>query len=57
MNERTRGILEDGKPWPELRAAQDIDCDGENPATGRPCVLGHHNGYHCDSSGAKWLDN
>jgi hypothetical protein len=57
MNDRTRGILKDGKPWPELQAAQDIDCDGENPTTGRPCVLGHHNGYHRDSNGAEWLDD
>lgn len=57
MNDRTRGILKDGKPWPELQAAQDIGCDGENPTTGCRCVLGHHTGYHRDSSSAEWLDD
>ncbi|MFG1910704.1 hypothetical protein [Kribbella sp. NPDC048928] len=57
MNDRTRGTLKDGKPWPELPAAQDVDCDGENPTTSCRCVLGHHRGRHRDSSGAEWLDD
>ncbi|GAA1620823.1 hypothetical protein GCM10009789_87690 [Kribbella sancticallisti] len=57
MNDRTRGTLKDGTHWPDLRAAQDFDCDGENPTTGCRCVLGYHNGYHRDSTGAEWLDD
>jgi hypothetical protein len=44
------------RDWPVLHAAQDLDCDGENPLTGRSCVLGHHRGRHRDEAGAHWLD-
>jgi hypothetical protein len=57
MNHLTRGHPEDSAGWPELRAAQDLTCDGENPTTGSRCVLGHHNGYHRDGNGAEWLDD
>lgn len=46
-----------GKRWPELRAAQDIPCDGVNPLTGRVCLLGRHRGHHRDADGAHWLDD
>ena len=45
------------RSWPELKAAEDLDCDGVNPRTRAPCVFGHHVGYHRDASGAEWLDN
>lgn len=57
MTETTRGPEKDAAGWPILRAAQDIDCDGENPQTGRSCILGHHRGYHRDETGAEWLDH
>ncbi|TCC59689.1 hypothetical protein E0H73_24015 [Kribbella pittospori] len=41
--------------WPILDA--DEPCDGANPMTGRRCVIGYHQGYHRDSTGAKWLDD
>lgn len=44
------------REWPVLRAAQDFDCDGENPTSGQPCLLGHHQGYHRDENGVEWLD-
>ncbi|GAA3077675.1 hypothetical protein JOF29_005165 [Kribbella aluminosa] len=56
MTDTTRGLERDAAGWPILRAAQDIDCDGENPTTGRSCILGHHQGYHRDETGAEWLD-
>jgi len=40
---------------PVVTAGQ--DCDGENPATGRPCLLGQHKGFHRDDAGAEWLDD
>ncbi|MEV6894273.1 hypothetical protein [Kribbella sp. NPDC051137] len=43
--------------WPELRAADPDPCDSSNPSTDRPCVLGYHNGYHRDMTGAEWLDD
>ncbi|TCC51277.1 hypothetical protein E0H75_14245 [Kribbella capetownensis] len=42
--------------WPELSTSRSEPCDGCNPVTARPCVLGHHSGYHRDASGAEWLD-
>lgn len=56
MTETTQGPDRETTRWPILRAAQDIDCDGEHPKTGRICVLGHHHGYHRDNTGAEWLD-
>ncbi|GAA2818922.1 hypothetical protein GCM10010522_40870 [Kribbella solani] len=56
MNDITRGLERDAAEWPVLRAAQDIDCDGNNPKTGQRCVLGQHRGYHRDETGAEWLD-
>jgi hypothetical protein len=53
MNDTTRGRMN----WPALKAAQDLACDGKHPATGRPCVLGHHQGYHRDKTEAEWLDD
>ena len=38
------------------RQKQELPCDSKNPSTGRICVLGHHNGYHRDETGAEWLD-
>lgn len=54
-----RGVRKDGKGWPLLRSAQELDCDGDgkNPMTGRLCVLGDHRGYHRDEVGAEWLDD
>lgn len=49
-------VEKDASGWPILRSAKDLDCDGKNPATGRPCVLGYHRGYHRDDAGAQWLD-
>lgn len=57
MTETTPEPARDVTGWPILRAAQDIDCDGNNPTTGRRCVLGHHTGYHRDELGAEWLDD
>jgi hypothetical protein len=45
-----------GMGWPELSASPTEPCDGLNPMTQRPCVLGHHSGYHRDQTGAQWLD-
>jgi hypothetical protein len=53
MNDTTRG----GTNWPALKAAQDFDCDGKHPMTGRRCVLGYHQGYHRDDTEAEWLDD
>jgi hypothetical protein len=39
-----------------MKSAQEIPCDGKNPSTGRICILGDHNGYHRDETGATWLD-
>jgi hypothetical protein len=50
----TRGA--DERRWPELKSAKEIACDGKNPMTGRVCILGHHNGFHKDDTGAEWLD-
>jgi hypothetical protein len=47
----------DDKGWPLLRSAQEMDCDGKNPTTGRPCIQGYHQGYHRDATGAEWLDD
>ncbi|TCC19990.1 hypothetical protein E0H50_37850 [Kribbella sindirgiensis] len=46
-----------GTGWPELRSSQDLECDGTNPSSKRPCVLGDHQGYHRDEVGAEWLDD
>jgi hypothetical protein len=43
--------------WPVLRSAQELDCDGRNPHTDDPCVLGYHQGPHRDTSGTVWLDD
>ncbi|MGC4936475.1 hypothetical protein [Kribbella sp. DT2] len=45
----------DEAEWPPLHPAE--RCDGENPMTSRPCVNGHHHGYHRDTTGAEWLDD
>jgi hypothetical protein len=42
--------------WPELSASRAEPCDGVHPQSGRPCVLGHHSGYHRDAAGTEWLD-
>ncbi|WP_238164196.1 hypothetical protein [Kribbella pittospori] len=47
--------METQSGWPILDA--DEPCDGANPMTGRRCVIGYHQGYHRDSTGAKWLDD
>ena len=52
-----QGVEKDSKGWPILRSAQEFDCDGKNPMTGRICVLGDHQGYHRDEIGAEWLDD
>jgi hypothetical protein len=57
MTEPTRGAERDAAGRPILRVVQDIGCDGENPQTGRSCILGHHHGYHRDETGAEWLDD
>ncbi|MDX3004485.1 hypothetical protein PWY87_22545 [Kribbella solani] len=44
------------RPWPVLRSAQEIECDGRNPSTGRSCMLGYHRGCHRDADGVEWLD-
>lgn len=44
------------REWPVLRSARDPDCDGRNPHTDDPCLLGYHQGPHTDASGAAWLD-
>lgn len=45
------------REWPELRASQDIPCDGVNPRTDEKCALGYHQGFHRDSTGDQWLDD
>jgi hypothetical protein len=40
-----------------LRSAQELDCDGHNPHTDDPCILGYHQGLHKDETGAVWLDD
>ncbi len=47
----------DDRRWPALSASRTEPCDGVQPETERPCVLGHHGGYHRDLSGAEWLDD
>jgi hypothetical protein len=42
--------------WPVLRSAQDMRCDGRNPRTDEPCLLGYHHGPHRDGAGDEWLD-
>jgi hypothetical protein len=44
-------------PWPVLHATQDFPCDGVNPRNDEKCVLGHHRGFHRDTTGDKWLDD
>ena len=51
------GIEKDSRGWPILRSAQDLNCDGKNPMTGRICVLGYHQGFHRDDTGVEWLDD
>jgi hypothetical protein len=46
-----------GREWPVLRSAQELDCDGRNPRTDKPCLLGYHQGPHRDAIGEEWLDN
>lgn len=43
--------------WPVLRSAQELDCDGRNPHTDDPCILGYHQGPHRDEAGTAWLDD
>lgn len=43
--------------WPVLRSAQESDCDGRNPRSDEPCVLGYHQGPHRDEAGDEWLDD
>lgn len=45
------------REWPVLRSAQELDCDGRNPNTGQPCLLGYHRGPHRDEAGTEWLDD
>lgn len=45
------------REWPILRSAQDLDCDGRNPHTDDPCLLGHHQGPHRDTVSSAWLDD
>jgi hypothetical protein len=45
------------REWPVLRAAQELECDGRNPRTGDPCLLGYHRGPHRDEAGFEWLDD
>ncbi|MFI7068506.1 hypothetical protein ACIBL3_46490 [Kribbella sp. NPDC050124] len=52
-----REDLTEGKDWPILRSAQELDCDGKNPVSGSMCVLGYHQGYHRDDVGVQWLDD
>jgi hypothetical protein len=35
----------------------EIECDGVNPESGLPCVLGRHRGFHEDERGSHWLDD
>lgn len=35
----------------------DEPCDGVNPDSGLPCVLGQHRGPHEDEQGQQWLDD
>lgn len=50
------GVELNERGWPILRSAQEIDCDGRNPSTDEPCLLGYHRGYHRDADGVEWLD-
>jgi hypothetical protein len=45
------------REWPVLRSAQEVDCDGRNPRSDEPCVLGYHQGPHRDGAGDEWLDD
>jgi hypothetical protein len=56
MNDTASPRRATGTGWPELRASRTEPCDGVHPETGRPCVLGWHNGYHRDAAGVEWLD-
>ena len=47
----------DARSWPVLKASRTEPCDGINPMTERPCVLGYHDGYHRDETGSEWLDD
>lgn len=44
----------DNRSWPVLGASRTEPCDAYHPATGRPCVLGYHDGYHREMSGVEW---
>lgn len=46
----------DAKGWPLLKSAQETDCDGTNPMTGRLCIRGRHAGYHGDDVRAEWKE-
>jgi hypothetical protein len=56
MNDTASPRRATGTGWPEIRASRTEPCDGVHPETGRPCVLGWHNGYHRDAAGVEWLD-
>lgn len=43
--------------WPVLHSAQELDCDGRNPRSDEPCVLGYHQGLHRDEASDEWLDD
>jgi hypothetical protein len=51
-----QAVERDSRGWPILRPSRSGPCDGLNPLTGRGCLLGDHQGYHRDDSGAEWLD-
>lgn len=57
MNTETPTSPTGDRAWPELRASRTEPCDGSNPDTGQPCVLGWHSGYHREASGQEWLDS
>lgn len=43
----------DAHDWPILHPA----CAVLNPTNRHACILGDHQGYHRDDTGARWLDN
>jgi hypothetical protein len=49
-------VQRDARGWPILRPSRSGPCEGRNPMTGGICLLGDHEGYHRDDSGAEWLD-
>ncbi|GAA1716714.1 hypothetical protein GCM10009745_76560 [Kribbella yunnanensis] len=46
-----------GKREPaQVQPGQEMECDGRNPQTGAPCLLGYHQGPHRDAVDTEWLD-